>query len=95
MASWHERERLFAGLLEEGYKRNLPRGMIFTQTLTLHPVVTKSNAFSATGNALLTLPLYKRLNSSAGVADEYLDDPHPGFRKNSFQFTFGLTYRVQ
>jgi hypothetical protein len=30
-----------------------------------------------------------------GSLDTFLNDPPPGFRKNSFQFTAGLTYALK
>ena len=38
------------------------------------------------------MPVYKRLNGSAGFIDSFLNDPPPGFRKNSVQLTLGVTY---
>jgi len=85
---------LIAALVEEDYRRTLSHGMVFTQTLILDPALNHTNDFSGTASALLTLPLYKRLNTSLGINDGYLHDPPPGFRKNSFQFTAGFTYSI-
>ena len=88
-------QSLIAALLEEDYRRTLSRGMVFTQTLILTPALNNTNAFSGTATALLTLPVYKRINASMGINDGYLHDPPAGFKKNSFQFTAGLTYAVK
>ena len=69
--------------------------MTFAQQLIIDPAINNANALSATASGLLTMPVYKRVNSSLGVSDSYLHDPPPGFRKNSFQFTAGLTYAIQ
>jgi hypothetical protein len=41
------------------------------------------------------LPVYKRLSVSTGIIDNFLNDPPPGFRKNSFQFNLGFTYTLR
>jgi hypothetical protein len=42
----------------------------------------------------LTLPVYKRLSLAVSTLDTFLNNPPPGFKKNSFQFTTGLTYTL-
>ncbi len=59
------------------------------QHLTLIPTWNNTNASSAAFNALLSMPVYKRLNASAGFIDSYLNNPPPAFRKNSVQVTLG------
>ena len=40
------------------------------------------------------MPVYKRLSFTVGTIDTFLNDPPPGFKKNSFQFTTGVTYAL-
>jgi hypothetical protein len=40
-------------------------------------------------------PTYKRLGFTVGTQDNYLNDPAAGSKKNSFQFTAGLTYSLK
>ncbi len=40
------------------------------------------------------MPMYKRLSLNLGALDMFLNDPPPGFKKNSFQFTMGLAYTL-
>ena len=61
----------------------------------MSPSWTNSKALSALGNARLTLPVCKRLAVTIGAIDTFLNDPPPGFKKNSFQFTAGLTYALK
>jgi hypothetical protein len=65
------------------------------QHLTLTPAWNNTSAYAGAFNALFTVPVYKRLNGSAGFIDTFLNDPAPGFRKNSVQITLGITYTVQ
>lgn len=89
------RQSLIAAMFEEDFRRTLVHGIVFTQQLIGTPAFNNTRAYSATGNAMLTLPVYKRLGSSIGVIDSFLNDPPPGFRKNSFQFTAGATYSLR
>jgi hypothetical protein len=40
-------------------------------------------------------PTYKRLGFTVGTVDAYLNDPAAGSKKNSFQFTGGITYSLK
>jgi Protein of unknown function, DUF481 len=79
----------------EHYHRTLPRGIIFDEILSFVPAWNDTNAYWASFNTSLTMPVYKRLSLTAGVIDTFLNDPPPGFKKNSFQFTTGLTYALR
>lgn len=88
-------QTLAASTFEEDFTRGLWHGSKFTEQMILGPAWTDSNAFTALGNAALTMPVYKRLNFTVGTIENYLHDPPPGFRKNSFQATMGLTYSLK
>lgn len=77
------------------YALKLPHGMLFNQSLLLTPALNQVKAFSALFNAGLTFPVYKRFSFSTGVLDAFLNDPAAGSKKNSFQFTGGVTYTFQ
>ncbi|MGA7158745.1 MAG: DUF481 domain-containing protein [Acidobacteriaceae bacterium] len=76
----------------EGYKRTLPRKMLFTQTLDVLPAWNNFKAYSANFTAALAVPVFKRLSASVSVADNFLNDPAVYYKKNSFQFITGVTY---
>ncbi len=78
--------------LFEGYTRNLPRKMIFTESVNVLPAWNDFKAYSANLNAALILPVYKRLSANISAADNYLNDPAAYYKKNSFQFITGVTY---
>jgi hypothetical protein len=86
---------LEGSVFEEDYQRGLARGIKFNQTLIIIPAWNNTSALTANGSALLTMPVYKRMNFSIGVIDNYLHDPPQGFKKNSFQATMGLTYSLR
>jgi Protein of unknown function, DUF481 len=87
-------EDLIGSIFAEAYNRKFKRGMILDQHLVFTPAWNNTNAFSAAFNTLLTMPVYKRVNGSAGFIDTFLNNPPPGFRKNSLQLTIGLTYAL-
>jgi hypothetical protein len=86
---------LIGSTFAEHYRRKLPRGVGLDQSLSATPAFNNTHAFSAGFGTLLTMPVYKRLSGSTGVLDTFLNDPPPGFKKNSLQFTLGLTYSLQ
>jgi len=88
-------QKLAGSTFEEDYQRGLRRGIKFTEQLIVVPAWNNTNAVSAVGNTLLTMPVYKRMNFSLGAMDNYLHDPPGGFKKNSFQATMGLTYALR
>jgi len=88
-------QSLIGSVFAQHYMRKFKRGMTFDQHLTFVPAWNDTQAFSASFNALLTLPVYKRLSASTGFIDGFLNDPPPGFKKNSVQFTLGATYSLR
>jgi hypothetical protein len=86
-------EELVGSIFAETFHRKFQRATL-DQHLTLTPTWNNTNAYSAAFNAQLTIPFYKRLNGSAGFIDGFLNNPPPGFRKNSVQITLGMSYTL-
>jgi hypothetical protein len=78
----------------EGYHRNLPRKILFTETANILPAFNNSNDYSANLTASLAIPVFKRLSASVTTTDNFLNDPAPGYNKNSYQFVTGVTYNL-
>jgi hypothetical protein len=87
-------QNLLASTFAERYDTKLFHGMLFTEQLSATPAWNHMNAYSAAGSAGITMPVYKRLSLSIGAIDTFLNNPPPGFKKNSFQFTAGVTYAL-
>ena len=87
-------ESLVGSVFSEHYLRKFARGATLDESLSATPAWNNTNAYSAAFSTLLTIPVYKRLSGSAGVIDTFLNNPPPGFKKNSFQFTLGVTYAL-
>jgi hypothetical protein len=87
-------KNLIGSSFDEVYHRNLPAGIKFDENLTLIPAWNNTSAYSADGGAGITMALYKRLSLNVSMLDTFLNDPPPNFKKNSFQFTTGVTYSL-
>jgi hypothetical protein len=88
-------QNLIGSLFGENFHHKFHRGWTLAQQLSISPAWNNSRALLANGNVTFTMPLYKRLNFTTGIIDAFLNDPAPGFRKNSFQFTTGVTYTLR
>ena len=87
-------QKLIGSSFGETYSRHLVHGMVLSQALTVTPAWNNSNALSGSGSANLAMPVFKRLSVTFGTLDTFLNDPPEGFKKNSFQFTAGITYAL-
>jgi uncharacterized protein DUF481 len=85
-------QNLVGSTFAEGYQRTLAHGILVTEQLSATPAWNNTRAYTAVGGAGLTMPVFKRLSVAMSALDTFLNDPPPGFKKNSFQFTTGITY---
>ena len=85
-------ESLIGSTFGETYTQKFQHGILLNEQISATPAWNDTSAYFATGSVSLTLPVHKRLSMSLASLDTFLNDPPPGFRKNSFQFTAGLTY---
>jgi hypothetical protein len=72
--------------------------MTLSQELAYVPAYNVPRAYSANETNTLSFPAYKNLSFSVGTLDSYLNDPPttiPATKRNSFQFTMGLTYNIK
>ena len=72
--------------------------LTYTQSLQFIPSYNTPRAYSAIENDTVVFPAYKNLGFSLGTIDSYLNDPPaslPPTKRNSFQFTMGLTYAIK
>jgi hypothetical protein len=40
------------------------------------------------------MPVFKKLSMSIAASDLFLNNPSPGFKKNTFQFITGVAYTL-
>ena len=83
---------LAGSVFDEKFLRKFSKGIAVTEELTVSPSWTNSKALSALGASTLSVPMIKRFNFTLGVIDNFLNDPPGAFKRNSFQFTAGLSY---
>lgn len=70
----------------------------YTQELAYIPAYNTPRAYSANETDTLAFPTYKNFAFSVGTIDSYLNNPPltvPATKRNSFQFTMGLTYAIK
>jgi hypothetical protein len=70
----------------------------YTQNLAFVPAWNVQRAYAANEVDMFTFPAYKNFSFSVGTLDSYLNDPPsslPPTKRNSFQFTMGLTYAIK
>lgn len=88
-------DNLAGATAAEIFNRKFAHGMIFSEQISLVAALNNTAASSAAASAMLAMPLYKRLNFTVSSGENFLNDPPPGFRKNSFQFVTGVTYALK
>ncbi len=89
---------LIGSTFSGNYLSKLPKNMLFTQQLNYLPAWNHPRAYSANEVNSLSIPLYKQLSLTVGTIDSYLNDPAPTVpptKRNSFQFTTGVSYTVR
>jgi hypothetical protein len=70
----------------------------YTQGVAFIPAFNNPHAYSANETNTLAFPAYKNFSFSLGTLDSYLNNPPdslPPTKRNSFQFTMGLTYAIK
>lgn len=86
---------LIASNFAENVMHKLPHGVLLLQNLTFTPAWNEMHAWVAVAGVSFTAPVYKRVSFNISVLDNFLNDPPPGFKKNSFQTATGLTYSLR
>jgi hypothetical protein len=79
----------------ENYMRKLSHSMVITQGLLYDASWNNTHAYSAQGFIGLAAPFSKKFALAINLMDGFLNNPPPGFKKNSLQFTTGLTYTIK
>ncbi len=90
---------LIGATIGELYMRKLPKGLVFNEAGTILPAFNtpagQPSAWSAQIIAGLLFPVYKNLGFTLGSQDNFVNNPPFGYKKNTFQFTAGLTYTIK
>jgi hypothetical protein len=90
-------EDLIGSTFSLDYLLNL-KFLTFAQGVAYIPAYNNSRAYSVNETNTLAFPAYKNLSFTVGTLDSYLNNPpasEPPTKRNSFQFTMGLTYAIK
>jgi len=90
-----DNQSLIGSTFAEIYTRKFQHGVLLNEQISVTPAWNNTRAYFGTGSVSLTLPVRKRLSMALAALDTFLNDPPAGFKKNSFQFTAGLTYALK
>jgi hypothetical protein len=88
-------KKLIGSRFAEDYTLTLGRGITLFEQAGVRPAWNYSRAFFGGALVTLTVPLYHRLGLNVTSFDSFLNDPPPGFRKNTFQLTIGASYGIR
>jgi hypothetical protein len=72
--------------------RKFSNKLIWTANANASPAYNAAQAFQASGASTWTMPVYRTLSLNVGLIESYLNNPQPGFRRNSLQFTSGFQF---
>ena len=90
---------LIGATIGEMYMQQLPKGMVFNETGTILPAFNtpagQPSALSAQIIAGLLFPVYKNFGFTLNAQDNFVNNPPLGYKKNTFQFTAGVTYTLK
>lgn len=89
-----QNQNLVATNFAENFTRTFSGGITLAEQISVLPAWNNLNDWQAIGSTALSIPVYKRLSFTISVAESFLNNPPPGFRKNSFTLTTGLTYTL-
>jgi hypothetical protein len=93
-----EDQNLIGSTFNSTWAAKLPHKVQFKQQLSWIPAYNNTDAYAAAETDSLTMPFLRKLAFSVGSNDSYLNDPPPAdppTKRNSFQFTTGLTYAIK
>jgi Protein of unknown function, DUF481 len=85
-------QSLVGSVFSQNFMRKLAHGVIWLEGVSITPSWNVAKAYSWTASSSLNVPVYKRFGFSVAAGDSFLNDPPPGFTKNSFQLTMGVNY---
>ena len=90
-----QNQNLVGSTFSENYLRHLPKGILFNEFGSVSPSWNVESAYSAHTNANIVFPVYKGFGFDVGGVDDYLNNAPLGSKKNSVQFTTGITYTIK
>ena len=87
-------QNLIGATFADNYTYKLPHHIVLTEVSNITPEFNYFQAYTANATVGATMPIIKNFGLSIQAVDNYLNDPPPGFKGNSTQYTTGLTYSI-
>jgi len=87
-------QNLVNSIFSETYTRKFAHNILLKEQAAADPAWTNTRAYSSYASVGITFPVYKRFGFNANAIDSFLNDPPVGFKKNSVQFTTGISYTL-
>ncbi|HWX38537.1 MAG TPA: DUF481 domain-containing protein [Candidatus Sulfotelmatobacter sp.] len=87
-------QNLIDSVFSEIYAVKFAKGIALNEVFAASPAWNNTRAYSIYTTVGITFPVYKGFGFTANVIDSFLNDPPTGFKKNSMQFTTGLSYAI-
>lgn len=84
--------KLLTSKFQTTYSHRFARGITFNGQVGARPAWNNSKAFTGGFLMAINAPVYRRLSMSITSFDSYVNDPPPGFKKNTLNINFGATY---
>lgn len=88
-------QNFLASSFSESLRENYYGKVIWTESISLTPSITNTSAYQMAALSSWAVPLYKSLSLNFTFVDSYLNNPQPGFLKNSLQLSTGLQITVK
>ena len=82
-----------ASSLSESLRQDYGR-IVWTENVSLTPSLTKGLAYQMAGISSWAVPVYRSFSVNFTVVDSYLNNPQPGFLRNSLQYSTGIQYSL-
>jgi hypothetical protein len=98
-----QNQNILGSTFSETYVQRLnKKGLVFNEFGSVSPSWSQSNtsstqpnAFSAHVQGSLLFPVYKGFAFNVGAVDDFINNAPTGSKKNSTQFTMGITYAIK
>ncbi len=87
-------QNLVGATVADNYMYKLPHNIVLTENANINPQFNYPQAYTANATVGATMPIIKKFALTVQAIDNFLNDPPPGFKTNSTQYTTGLTYTL-
>ena len=85
-------KRLVGSRFGQTYTVTFGHGIAFSEDAGARLAWNYEKAFSANMNTSLSMPVFKNLGVNVTSFDSFVNNPPPGFKRNTFQLAFGIRY---